>query len=122
MVEVPLLAVVFFSFGAVCSTISLGVFLRGVIKELFPANKKETLPPNPSPSGFRRFVFQREVDVSGQSGTGIVVQGCQFDNGWVGLTWLTGKTSLTFYPDIETAISIHGHGGSTKIFWIDNNE
>lgn len=67
----------------------------------------------------RRFYFQRDHDISGQSGTGRVVEGVQFSNGWVGLTWLTDITSLSFYPSVADAIAIHGHSGSTQLVWVD---
>ena len=37
----------------------------------------------------RRFYMQRNKDVSGLSGTGIVAEGVVFTNGFVALTWLT---------------------------------
>lgn len=71
------------------------------------------------PSGMRRFVLNRQVDETGISGTGIVAEGCVFSNGWVALTWLTGHTSLVFYPGIRDVEFIHGHGGKTVIEWLD---
>ena len=67
----------------------------------------------------RRFYIERTVDVSGVSGIGKVAEGCVFDSSWVGLTWLTDRCALSWYPNIETVEAIHGHGGSTRIVWID---
>jgi hypothetical protein len=69
--------------------------------------------------GFRRFMLNREQDLTGVSGVGIVAQGVQFNNGWVALTWLTETTSVVFYPDIESVEKVHGHGGATRIVWLD---
>ncbi len=68
----------------------------------------------------RRFYLQRNQDASGVSGTGSVAEGCQFDTGWCALVWLSGKAAMSYYPDIETLISIHGHGGMTEVAWIDS--
>lgn len=68
----------------------------------------------------RRFIMQRDSDVSGVSGSGNVAEGCQFDNGWCALTWLTGVMTLSFYSSIEELEMIHGHGGATRIAWIDD--
>jgi hypothetical protein len=68
----------------------------------------------------KRFYLQRDADHSGISGTGKVAEGCQFDTKWCALIWLTEKSSMCYYPDIETLEHIHGHGGKTKIVWIDD--
>ena len=65
----------------------------------------------------RAFNLNRIVDETGISGTGVVAQGVQFDNGYCALTWLTKNTSVAFYPSIEMLEAIHGHNGKTKIEW-----
>ena len=65
----------------------------------------------------RIFHLQRDEDETGKSGTGIVAQGVIFDNGWVGMTWLTQHTSVVFYPSVETLEEIHGHGGKTRVVY-----
>lgn len=70
----------------------------------------------------KRFVFKRTQDESGVSGTGVVVEGIEFTNGQVAITWVTvsqGVRSTTCYQNIEDAIKIHGHGGKTELVWID---
>lgn len=67
----------------------------------------------------RRFHLQRDVDVTGISGTGRVAEGVVFSNGWCALTWLTEHTSVVFYPGIEHVRAIHGHTGSTHIVFED---
>lgn len=67
----------------------------------------------------RRFVLNRKEDVSGISGTGVVVEGVEFSDGSVALRWLGDRPSLVFWKNIEDAISIHGHEGKTLVEWID---
>lgn len=78
-------------------------------------------------SEMRRFVLVRTEDVSGVSGTGVIADGTVHES--------TGLATLIFriredagvavrshysYPDgIEAVEQIHGHGGRTKIVWID---
>lgn len=68
----------------------------------------------------KRFYLQRDKDASGVSGIGKVAEGCEFDTGWCALVWLTEKCSMSYYPNIETLESIHGHKGMTNIVWIDD--
>lgn len=68
----------------------------------------------------RRFYLHRDQDASGVSGLGNVAEGCQFDTGWCALTWLTGRSAMSWYPDVDTVRSIHGHGGMTQVVWIDD--
>lgn len=68
----------------------------------------------------RRFQLHRDEDETGTSGTGVVVEGCEFTSGMVALTWLTGPdTSWCWYPSIEAVEAIHGHGGRTRVVWLD---
>lgn len=67
----------------------------------------------------RRFFFQRDEDVSGTSGTGIVVHGIQFSDGTVVVHWLGDRPSTVVWQSIEDAIYIHGHGGGTRLVWVD---
>ena len=67
----------------------------------------------------RRFELHRDEDATGVSGVGRVAQGVEFDNGFCALTWLTAHTSVAVYPSIESLEAIHGHGGRTRIAWLD---
>jgi hypothetical protein len=68
----------------------------------------------------RRFYFRRDEDESGVSGTGIVVTGVEFPSGQVVIEWSASPVkSITVYPNIDAAIHVHGHGGKTKLIWID---
>jgi len=65
----------------------------------------------------KTFRLQRQKDISGVSGTGIVAQGVVFDNGWVALCWLTETSSVVIYKDIAHVEKIHGHSGNTTIIF-----
>ncbi len=67
----------------------------------------------------RRFNLVRNEDESGVSGTGIVAQGVQFDDGTCAMRWLTETASTAVYDSIGDLEKIHGHGGKTVIDWID---
>lgn len=68
----------------------------------------------------RRFELERLADASGVSGTGIVAWGVQFPDGTAVLRWDSTRRSTGFYASIEDVELIHGHGGTTRINWIDD--
>jgi hypothetical protein len=61
-------------------------------------------------------------DETGTSGEGIVAEGAVFSNEMVALAWLTDTPSVVFYPDIKSMEEVHGHGGKTKLIYIDREE
>lgn len=61
------------------------------------------------------FHFYRDIDETGVSGTGPVVEGVQFTNGWCALRWISNKSSICFYQSLDEVKAIHGHGGKTEI-------
>lgn len=65
----------------------------------------------------RLFLLVRDEDEGGVSGTGIVAQGVEFENGKCALCWLTEFSSVAIYDDIETLDAIHGHNGKTTVRW-----
>lgn len=67
----------------------------------------------------RRFHFERNKDVSGTSGCGIVAEGVIFSNGHVALTWISKHPSINLYDSIEDVELIHGHQGCTHIVYDD---
>lgn len=79
----------------------------------------------------QRFVLVRDEDESGVSGTGVVADGVQFRTGWIALCWRnagTGgrietaiNTGMGIYPDLEAVRTVHGHGGKTRIEWVDRD-
>ena len=81
----------------------------------------EVVDPPPGASvHLRRFYFDRQVDVSGTSGTGAIVEGVEFSDGQVVLRWRTSPhSSIGIYKSMEAAVYIHGHNGSTNLHYID---
>lgn len=68
----------------------------------------------------RRFELHRAIDVSGVSGTGVVADGVEFGDGVVVLRWRGEFPSVVFHDrGIESVVHVHGHGGSTKVVWLD---
>lgn len=67
----------------------------------------------------RRFNLVRREDVSGVSGTGIVAQGIEFDNGKASMCWLGTYHTIENADNIHVIERIHGHDGRTTISWID---
>jgi hypothetical protein len=66
----------------------------------------------------RNFVFYREEDVSGVSGTGVVAEVVEFASGKVVVSFLphtAGIPNVIVYDSLEDAIAIHGHGGRTLL-------
>lgn len=67
----------------------------------------------------RRFNVYRTTDVSGVSGTGLIAEGCEMSNGRVLMQWLTPYQSVSFFDNIKSLETIHGHGGNTVVKWVD---
>lgn len=69
---------------------------------------------------FRRFVVQRDVDETGVSGTGRVVEGVQFEDGRIAYRWCVKPARSTgSFDSIEEMLEIHGHDGNTRVEWVD---
>lgn len=75
-----------------------------------------------APEGMRRFVMHRAQDVSGVSGTGLVLEGVLFSTGVVVVHWLTPppRGSISVFDSLEQFLSIHVRphpgNGSTIVF------
>lgn len=67
----------------------------------------------------RRFQLHRKEDESGVSGTGIVAEGVEFENGKCAVSWCSQYSSVAVYDSISVVSRIHGHGGKTEIVWLD---
>lgn len=71
----------------------------------------------------RRFILERQTDISGVSGTGVVVEGCQFSDGAVVVHWLGRWPTTTVFHTLDAAMeavdAIHGHDGTTLTRWVD---
>ena len=70
-------------------------------------------------NNMRRFRVKRVEDESGVSGTGLVAEGVEFDDGFVAMRWLSNKASVTIFANIKHLKDLHGHGGKTKVVWVD---
>ena len=84
----------------------------------------------------RRFRLVRDVDHSGVSGCGIVADGVVYDHpfavtfpdaerailpaGWVRMTWRTERSSTVLFRSVDDVVAIHGHGGSTRLEWMED--
>lgn len=71
----------------------------------------------------RRFELVRDVDITGVSGTGVVAEGVAFTDGVVCLHWVGAWPSSIVHYDrgIEAVEHVHGHGGNTRIVWLDDD-
>ncbi|ONH58391.1 hypothetical protein CcI49_23335 [Frankia sp. CcI49] len=67
----------------------------------------------------RRFLLVRYQDISGVSGTGEVAQGACWDDGVAALHWHGEHRSTGIYTSMEQVEAIHGHGGATRVVWLD---
>lgn len=67
----------------------------------------------------RRFYLWRDVDETGISGTGMIAFGVEFPDGTVVTQWNSEISQVSVWKSMEEVIAIHGHGGSTKVHWID---
>jgi len=67
----------------------------------------------------RRFYLQRDHDVTGASGTGRVADGVLWPDGAVTVRWRGAHQSTVHWDSLDSALHVHGHGGATRIAWID---
>jgi len=80
--------------------------------------------PSRAPRGMRAFAVYRDEDVSGVSGTGIVVEGVLFSTGVVVIHWLTpppwGSINIFESWDQFMAIHVGAHPENrSEIHWAD---
>ncbi len=69
----------------------------------------------------RTFHLQRDTDVTGVSGTGIVADGVEFPDGTAVLRWRGEHASTVVWPSVATALTVHGHDGATRLVWADSD-
>ena len=70
----------------------------------------------------RTFILQRDVDVSGVSGTGTVASGIHWvEPDIIALRWNSEfPTSVVFHErGLESMKHVHGHDGKTRIIWLN---
>ncbi len=75
---------------------------------------------SPSFVNSSRFELVRTEDETGISGTGVVAEGVEWQDGSCSMRWLTKTASVAYYDSIEDVRTIHGHGGRTVVEFIDN--
>ena len=70
---------------------------------------------------FRRFVLDRNTDVTGVSGTGIVAEGVEFSDGVCCIHWMGGwPSSVVWYErGLDAVLHVHGHDGRTVVRFLD---
>lgn len=73
----------------------------------------------------RIYQMVREVDETGNSGTGIVGEAVCFSDGRCVLAWSKDSnalavSSLVFYASIQDLLKVHGHGGKTRLESIES--
>jgi hypothetical protein len=66
-------------------------------------------------ASMKLFHLYRVEDESGVSGTGPVVEGVEFTNGWCAIRWMSSKSTICFYQSLADVKAIHGHGGKTEL-------
>lgn len=62
----------------------------------------------------------RDEDITGVSGTGVVAEGVEFDDGVVVIRWRGPDRSTVVWADIEAAERVHGHDGRTRFIYYDD--
>jgi hypothetical protein len=67
----------------------------------------------------RRFQLVRDRDVSGVSGVGVVAEGVEFTDGACVVRWHGEHRSTVVWGSVADALAIHGHGGATRVEWVD---
>lgn len=98
------------------------LFYRRTARTYMEGMQDEPAPTRPQ---FRRFVGRRYRDVTGVSGVGTPVEGVVFSDGWGVTHWLDQapmyepKTEVWHNPGVEPFKKISGHGGATKVQWLD---
>lgn len=68
----------------------------------------------------RRFHLERDADVTGISGTGVVAEGVVFSDGHAAVRWVVGEhRSTVVWESVDSVVAIHGHNGATRLVWDD---
>lgn len=67
----------------------------------------------------RRFYLERDEDVTGTSGTGVVAEGVEYSNGQISIHWISQLESVNIYGNATVLVKLHGHDGRTRIVWMD---
>jgi hypothetical protein len=66
----------------------------------------------------RRGIVERDEDVSGVTGTGIVSEFCIASDGRIVIFWPAGHG---YFNSLEEAVKVHGHNGKTRFIILDDD-
>jgi hypothetical protein len=73
----------------------------------------------------KRFILYREEDATGVSGTGVVATGVVWPDGHAALRWKAddheSASSTSVWSSVADLLRVHGHGGLSKIFYLDGD-
>lgn len=67
----------------------------------------------------RRFELHRDLDVTGLSGTGVIVEGVEFGDATCAIRWRSIHPSTAVFDSVRTVLAVHGHSGATRLVWLD---
>ena len=78
----------------------------------------------------RTFHVQRDQDITGVSGTGVVADGCEFPDGTTVVRWRElpqghpnyqrgVRATTVIFPNPQAVEALHGHNGATHLAWDD---
>lgn len=98
---------------------ALGVDLEDLLTGPLPDLTRQ--PDRPAAIA-RPFWLQRNHDVSGVSGIGIVAHGALWPDGTASVRWVGARPSTVFWDSMGDAEAVHGHGGHTCIVFADEAE
>ncbi|HUW48157.1 MAG TPA: hypothetical protein VMW36_05400 [Patescibacteria group bacterium] len=76
----------------------------------------------PKKSDPQPFIMVRNNDETGNSGIGVVVEGCVFSDGWVAYTWRSGLNTRVWAESFEAFRKLHidAHPeNETEIIWFN---
>ena len=74
------------------------------------------------PEEMRRFVLVRDEDETGISGVGLVAFGVRFPDGNIVTRWNSEVAQTCVWASLEELEAVHGHGGRTRIVWVDRSQ
>jgi hypothetical protein len=73
----------------------------------------------------KRFLLYREQDATGVSGTGVVATGVVWPDGHAALRWKADDhevaSSTSVWSSVADLLRVHGHGGLSKIVYLDGD-
>ena len=79
----------------------------------------------PKKSDPQPFLMVRNKDETGNSGTGVVMEGCVFSDGWVAYMWRSGRKTRVWAESFEAFRELHidAHPeNETEIIWTPQEE